>query len=328
MSANGQVVKSNVRGCRYEGEDPMRRESSSTVASGSSASGQTGSSWKLCDPIAWDEACMDGYCAFVDFTRQKELAAGAIYRKAVSHRARGRELFRICDIGCGSGDIIISLLRRIRAQSCLEAQVVLVDPSARMLDIAGNRVTRTLACDLECIQSTAEQAVQSIGDRAKYDLVLCVHALYYIKNPKAVIQGMLDAVAPGGWLGIVVNSADSDIKRVRRAYYGESGRDDFAIAELEVLEMAAEVGVQADVEYLASRLAFPVDELEGLTLSAIDERRPQALSLRLTRFFVAHSQWPGPSLEALERVKEFYLSRRRGDRIVLDLREACLWCRS
>jgi ubiquinone/menaquinone biosynthesis C-methylase UbiE len=102
----------------------------------------------------------------------------------------------ILDLGCGHGRSLAELASRAPM-----GHVVGADPSELMVEIASQR-NRTLieAGRVDVVPATAESL--PFADDF-FDKVLCVHVLYFWKNPDVPLREIARVLKPGGRLGLL-----------------------------------------------------------------------------------------------------------------------------
>jgi SAM-dependent methyltransferase len=109
---------------------------------------------------------------------------------AAAHPAPGD---RILDVGCGSGQLAIDLVRATRG-----ARAVGLDLSAALLDVARSRAE---GLTVEFQQADAQ--VHDLGT-AVYDLVVSRTGTMFFGDPKAAFTNLAKATRPGGRLVMLV----------------------------------------------------------------------------------------------------------------------------
>ncbi len=111
-------------------------------------------------------------------------------RKAVSLlRPRGGR--RYLDIGCGTGDMAIEVLRQ-----CPEATVVGIDPAGRMLDIAAERVRK--AALTGSIRLQAGDATELAFEDGSFSGIVTAFCMRNVTRRARAIRQMRRVLAPGG----------------------------------------------------------------------------------------------------------------------------------
>ena len=114
-----------------------------------------------------------------------------------------RQSIRILDAGCGTGsgtDYLIHLNP--------DAEIVAIDLSAKAIDVARERVSRSgvllnRSQSVKFIQMPLEAAGQLPG---QFDLINCVGVLHHLSEPVKGIQALASKLAPGGLLHVFVYS--------------------------------------------------------------------------------------------------------------------------
>ncbi|MEX0308534.1 MAG: class I SAM-dependent methyltransferase [Ruegeria sp.] len=101
----------------------------------------------------------------------------------------------VLDIGCGTG-----AFAEARAIIRPEGQVVLLEPSARMLQLAQSALQRR-GLDTELVQSRLEEFQPS----SKFDCLLAAHVLEHCVDPIAALRRMRELAEPGATIWLVVS---------------------------------------------------------------------------------------------------------------------------
>jgi|GEM_PF-5017509 len=93
---------------------------------------------------------------------------------------------KVLDIGGGTGNFSV-LVKEIFPN----AQITLLEPNRGMIDRAKTKLpSRSMDYDTT--------AFEKWDSSIKYDLVICIHALYLMPNPKLLIPKIAGHLAPGG----------------------------------------------------------------------------------------------------------------------------------
>lgn len=119
----------------------------------------------------------DAYLGFLSSAPQAELGSNAL------------------DIGCGTG-----AFAEARAIIRPEGQVVLLEPSARMLHLARSALQRR-GIDTELVQSRLEEYQPS----SKFDCLLAAHVLEHCLDPITALRRMRELAEPGATIWLVVS---------------------------------------------------------------------------------------------------------------------------
>ncbi len=99
------------------------------------------------------------------------------------------------DIGCGTG-----AFAEARAVIRPEGQIALLEPSARMLDLAQSALQRR-GSNASLIQSRLEEFQPEV----RFDCLLAAHVLEHCADPAAALRQMRELVEPGSTLWLVVS---------------------------------------------------------------------------------------------------------------------------
>ena len=126
---------------------------------------------RVLEPEVMDEEAEVSAYAQADFSESNALfVRAALASVGTFHRA--------LDIGCGPGEIPILL-----AQACPGVQIVAVDASARMLEVAREQVRRH---ELEHRVTLSEQRLPGlVFSRYDFDLIYSKDTLHHIPDPQA-----------------------------------------------------------------------------------------------------------------------------------------------
>ncbi len=119
----------------------------------------------------------DAYLGFLSSDPQVELGRNAL------------------DIGCGTG-----AFAEARAVIRREGHVTLLEPSARMLQLAGSALQRR-GGNAETVQSRLEE----FHPASRFDCLLAAHVLEHCVDPTDALRRMRDLAEPGATLWLVVS---------------------------------------------------------------------------------------------------------------------------
>lgn len=95
----------------------------------------------------------------------------------------------VLDIGCGEGKITAEISRRVP-----QGRVVGIDISPAMINFASSHYSRSVYRHLLFMQGDATQ--NPFSDQ--FDLVVSFCAMQFIEDQKAVVEGIKNALSPGG----------------------------------------------------------------------------------------------------------------------------------
>ena len=121
---------------------------------------------------------------------------------------------RVVDVGGGAGNQSVPLAK-------IGHEVTILDPSAAMLERAGNRLDtedRTTAARVQLVEARGEDAPTAL-DGAVFDAVLCHGVLMYLDDPEPLIDSLCKLVAPGGVVSIVAKNVE--VMALRHAHEGD-----------------------------------------------------------------------------------------------------------
>lgn len=174
---------------------------------------------------------------------------------------------RVLDVGCGSGTLPGLLEEESEASAHFASQLRaydLLDISANSLRIAQERVPFDVqrrhhvpVQDLHTHPGFGELQAQG------YDLVWSVHGITAVRpeDLEQSLENMLEAVAPGGQLLIVMSDAQSHYARVDRAYLADGGgeRAPFLVAE-DVAALLLAKGLRFERSVVQTETLFPATD--------------------------------------------------------------------
>ena len=161
---------------------------------------------------------------------------------------------RVLDLGCGTGNVAA-------AAAAAGAEVVGVDPAARLLEVARERVP-----GMEFVQGTAE-AIPLPEDA--FDAVVSVFGVIFTPEPEAAGAEIARVLKPGGrallttWVPAgAVHEAFGAIGRALAEISGEEPRKPFGWGEPQVVrDLFARHGAQ--VEIAEERITFTAPSAEA-----------------------------------------------------------------
>jgi ubiquinone/menaquinone biosynthesis C-methylase UbiE len=116
----------------------------------------------------------------------------------------------VLDVGCGTGAQSLRFLERVGA----EGSVFAVDAMATSIEhLRKTAKGRNLTAEVGDMMDLGA----IIGNR-KFDVAACTYAIYYAKEPSAVLQTMYDALNPGGRLMVCVPCGPHGLVELVRKY--------------------------------------------------------------------------------------------------------------
>lgn len=135
----------------------------------------------------------DGFAEGYAAENESNLINGYYTRPAILDLAGDVAGRRILDVGCGAGPLLASLRER-------GAIVTGVDPSAKMLELAGRRLGEGAAL----YQAGLGGDPLPFDDGAFDDVIVCL-VLHYLADWKAPLAELRRVLAPGGRVIVAVN---------------------------------------------------------------------------------------------------------------------------
>lgn len=124
----------------------------------------------------------------VPFIRDGLISTGVVKADKVQ-RADVLNGINCLEIGCGAGILTEALAR-------LNANVVGLEPSESLIDVARNHVGKDLQIKYIC--STMEE--HSLEHKEHYDCVVCSEVLEHVIDKKSFLKASLESLKPGGSL--------------------------------------------------------------------------------------------------------------------------------
>lgn len=122
----------------------------------------------------------------VPFIRNGLISTGLVKKDKIRH-ANVLSGINILEIGCGAGILTEALAR-------LKANVVGLEPSEALIEVAKNHANKNVHIDYIC--STIEYHCKE--HREKYDCIVCSEVLEHIIDKKSFLKASLDCLKPGG----------------------------------------------------------------------------------------------------------------------------------
>lgn len=122
----------------------------------------------------------------VPFIRDGLISSGVV-KADVIQRAHVLKGINCLEIGCGAGILTEALAR-------LEANVVGLEPSESLVEVARNHARKELKINYIC--STIEE--HSLERKEHYDCVVCSEVLEHVIDKKSFLKAALESLKPGG----------------------------------------------------------------------------------------------------------------------------------
>lgn len=189
LSEPGKAEAELARARALDPDHPATRAAEGVVAAARGGRGIT---------PAYVRALFDGYAERFDHDLVDKLgyAAPALLRAAVTRaRGAGAKFGRGIDLGCGTG------LAGVAFRDIV-GEMVGVDLSPRMVEAARRRGVYD--------GTEVGDAIVSLGDGRRWDLILAADVLVYIGDPAPLMTASARALNPGGLFALTAERTDDD----------------------------------------------------------------------------------------------------------------------
>ena len=146
-------------------------------------------------------ACLDTYEAA---SNQRELILGWFTDHVIPQLSTERASF--LSVGCGAGDLDAKILAAGKEHAATISYVGL-EPDSRQCERFMSRMV--VENDQNIRVEAHNTCFEKFTEQRRFDLVLMVHSIYYMDDPKLAIENALDLVSEGGRLVILIASNDT-----------------------------------------------------------------------------------------------------------------------
>jgi ubiquinone/menaquinone biosynthesis C-methylase UbiE len=137
-------------------------------------------------------------------------ASAVDFQQWVQDKVKVRQGDNVLDVGCGTGAQSLRFLDRVGAGGSVFAVDAMATSIEHLRKAAEGRNLTAEVADMMDLGAM-------IGNR-KFDVAACTYAIYYAKEPSAVLQTMYDALNPGGRLMVCVPSGPHGLVELVRNY--------------------------------------------------------------------------------------------------------------
>ena len=145
--------------------------------------------------------CLDTYEAA---SNQRELIFGWFTDHVIPQLSTERASF--LSVGCGAGDLDAKILAAGKEHAATISYVGL-EPDSRQCERFMSRMV--VKNDQNIRVEAHNTCFEKFTEQRRFDLVLMVHSIYYMDDPKLAIENALDLVSEGGRLVILIASNDT-----------------------------------------------------------------------------------------------------------------------
>lgn len=139
----------------------------------------------------------------------------------------------IFDIGGGTGNYT-----QIAARACPDSDIRLIEPDAGM--IAAAKVKLAAYHNV----SYQNLLIEEVKATDTADMIVCVHALYTMPDPKQRLADLRRMLKPGGWLYLVDLGRQMDVADWRRYLFASLRKDHGLLGALRILWQGREIAKQ------------------------------------------------------------------------------------
>jgi ubiquinone/menaquinone biosynthesis C-methylase UbiE len=137
-------------------------------------------------------------------------ASAVDFQQWVQDKVRVDRGDNVLDVACGTGAQSLHFLERAGAEGSVFAVDAMATSIEHLRKAAGGRNLTAEVGDMMDLGAI-------IGNR-KFDVAACTYAIYYAKEPSAVLQTMYDALNPGGRLMVCVPCGPHGLVELVRKY--------------------------------------------------------------------------------------------------------------
>jgi trans-aconitate methyltransferase len=260
------------------------------------------------------------YALYVKKTNQKS----ALARTIASLLSRRRVPLSICDLGCGDGALLRSLISRIGGARVRD--VTLVDMTPSLLRLATLNVRNVVKCPVKAHLARIEEWIITQRNVA-WDVILASHVLYYMRARTEALRQWADCLSPHGLLVVVARFPDDDSFQIRRICRTASARKGGRVLGLhETLKSIANAGLEYRVHSSRAYILLPEGDVRLFVSRGSKVPLEHNVTARLIKF-IGHGTELTVSPVVLRRVSHLLATRKTKDGIRLRLHNAVIVAR-
>ncbi|WP_437193780.1 class I SAM-dependent methyltransferase [Planctomicrobium sp. SH527] len=217
------------------------------------------------------------YAFFMEHATEAESDV-AVYASSLAEYSSRRELVRLLDFGCGTGDFSDRLLSTLNFAPEL-LQISLFEPVSHQLAQAAKRLARLSREPVTCLNNLG--AI----DKGHFDLIISNHVLYYVDDLDSVLRTLLLGLKSGGRMQLAIAGWENTLLQIWKTGFAMLGKPVPYYAAEDVEHFLSQHQVAFEKRTSPYQLRFPNSQenrlrilrfLFGEHLSAMDVERLQA----------------------------------------------------
>lgn len=150
------------------------------------------------------------YRLFLHHTDQKIIACrhilNHIKKGGIVKSKRSIESWRFLDIGTGSGELTVPILRYLNAKLSYFLEAVLIEPQAGLRKILVSKLSTSFHSKIRIVEGKLEDFLGSTHEQ--FNFILCSHAFYHIGEWAKNLKKLLTLSTPTGRACIILASRE------------------------------------------------------------------------------------------------------------------------
>ena len=212
------------------------------------------------------------FAVFLKYSQQKSTAIDVIKKNLLKdsvlqeNTAGGSQIFKVLDIGCGSGDLIVPLTTYLREKFNATPQVYLVEPATDLLKKTQSRLIDEAGVPIDHIKCLAtsfpvDRDINKWETNTRFHFILCSHVLYYISDWEKATLELLHLLNEEGLICITLQSRKGEQYHFRQEFIPQAqGNSTFLERSAEeYCQLLHSIGVPYSYETHSSELRLPIE---------------------------------------------------------------------
>lgn len=271
--------------------------------------------------------------AFLSHTDQKKKAVRTILSHLPKHAVKcynrllnGKLAWNFLDVGSGSGELTVPLIKVFQKKSMSSLRTYVLDPSMEELKTLNEKLGS------EGLKNAKNSYIHSRWEDFKpmieFDFILASHTFYYLSKWQRSLQKMYNCLRKGGCICIILQSKSSDLYDFRSKFMAPArGKQYFKIGSSEeICKILDSLNIEYKQQMVKSYVTFK-DCVKGLPASNLPKSRITYIhqeTILLIEFFL-RLPWIVIPSNIKKEIKDYLIKKKVRNKIVLTLIDGFIW---
>ena len=195
-----------------------------------------------------DSQYEDNFSAFRSVIAELEIICNAACKEIECHlqKSDDQQSYRICSLGCGNGKLDKQILQQL-TEKCpgVKFEYVGLDNNQASLKVARSTLIDMSFASVE--YHDLEGDVQALSKFSKFDAVIAVHLMCYLKSKASLLPNFVALLKPSGVLFAIHSAVDDPLCKLTEVFLQDHEKACYMLPKDDVLSRLAEMKEKCEI---------------------------------------------------------------------------------